>query len=174
MAIERGLNNRGNGKVSRNRIDRHGSQDQASCAKHTLLATAANRDYQRCYKALKLLDKYWAGTRYILTALDQKAKGIPDPLLYNVEDLCRAARYPDLKLPAAPFYSNRENKRNNSTEKPAAYMSNLSRLIPPDSPLLQNENLTSSQGQLSLSLNQFLAIIADEISSGLVFDWDEQ
>jgi hypothetical protein len=56
-------------------------------AKHTLLATAANQNYQRCYKALRALETYWAGTRYILTALDQKSKGITDPLLFTSEDI---------------------------------------------------------------------------------------
>lgn len=44
--------------------------------KHSLLASAANQNYQRCYKSLQQLETYWAGTRYILVALDQKAKGI--------------------------------------------------------------------------------------------------
>lgn len=61
--------------------------DQHLTAKHTLLATAANQNYQRCYKALKALETYWAGTRYILTALDQKSKGIMDPLLFTSEDI---------------------------------------------------------------------------------------
>ena len=61
--------------------------DHHLTAKHTLLATAANQNYQRCYKALKALETYWAGTRYILTALDQKSKGIMDPLLFTSEDL---------------------------------------------------------------------------------------
>ena len=56
-------------------------------AKHTLLAAAANQNYQRCYKALKMLDSYWAGCRYILTALDQKLKGLMDPLLFTQDDL---------------------------------------------------------------------------------------
>ncbi len=56
-------------------------------AKHTLLATAANQNYQRCYKALQSLEKYWAGTRYILTALNQKSKGIMDPLLFTSDDI---------------------------------------------------------------------------------------
>ncbi|KAF7716078.1 Nitrogen assimilation transcription factor [Penicillium ucsense] len=58
-----------------------------SAAKHTLLATAAKENYQRCYKALQALDMYWKGTRYILTVLDQKAKGIVDPLLYTAEEM---------------------------------------------------------------------------------------
>jgi hypothetical protein len=61
--------------------------DRRQTTKHTLLATAANQNYQRCYKALKMLDSYWAGCRYILTALDQKSKGLMDPLLFTSDDL---------------------------------------------------------------------------------------
>lgn len=63
------------------------SEQKAASARHTLLATAANQNYQRCYKALKTLDSYWAGCRYILTALDQKAKGLMDPILFTAEDI---------------------------------------------------------------------------------------
>ena len=55
-------------------------------AKHTLLATAATQHYQLCYKALQSLETYWAGTKYILTVLDQKFQGVGDPLLYTVEE----------------------------------------------------------------------------------------
>ncbi|KAJ5493757.1 Transcription factor [Penicillium fimorum] len=61
--------------------------ERKSTAKHILLASAARENYQRCYKALKALNAYWEGTGYILTVLDQKAKGIVDPLLYAVEDI---------------------------------------------------------------------------------------
>lgn len=61
--------------------------ERKSTAKHILLASAARENYQRCYKALKALNTYWEGTRYILTVLDQKAKGIVDPLLYTAEDM---------------------------------------------------------------------------------------
>jgi hypothetical protein len=54
--------------------------------KHTLLASAANQNYQRCYKALQQLETYWAGARYILVALDQKAKGIWDPETYTEQE----------------------------------------------------------------------------------------
>jgi len=54
--------------------------------KHSLLASAANQNYQRCYKALQQLEVYWAGTRYILVALDQKAKGIWDPETYTEQE----------------------------------------------------------------------------------------
>ncbi len=59
----------------------------AASARHTLLATAANQNYQRCYKALQSLDSYWAGCRYILIALDQKSKGLMDPLLFTADDV---------------------------------------------------------------------------------------
>jgi hypothetical protein len=54
--------------------------------KHTLLASVANQNYQRCYKALQQLEIYWAGTRYILVALDQKAKGVWDPETYTDQE----------------------------------------------------------------------------------------
>ena len=62
------------------------SQDRRSLAKHTLLATAATQHYQLCYKALQSLETYWAGTKYILTVLDQKFEGVGDPLLYTAEE----------------------------------------------------------------------------------------
>lgn len=55
-------------------------------AKHTLLATAATQHYSLCYKALQSLETYWAGTKYILTVLDQKFQGVGDPLLYTVDE----------------------------------------------------------------------------------------
>ena len=55
--------------------------------KRSLLAAAASQNYQRCYKALKALEAFWAGTRYIVTVLDQKARGSLDPLLYTAEYL---------------------------------------------------------------------------------------
>lgn len=60
--------------------------EQKALAKHTLLATAATQHYQLCYKALQSLETYWAGTKYILTVLDQKFEGVGDPLLYTVEE----------------------------------------------------------------------------------------
>jgi len=60
--------------------------DQRVISKHTLLATAASQHYQLCYKALQSLETYWAGTKYILTILDQKFAGVSDPLLYTIEE----------------------------------------------------------------------------------------
>jgi hypothetical protein len=55
--------------------------------KSSLLHSAANTNYQRCYNALKVLESYWAGCRYILTALDQMSEGLMDPLLFTAEDV---------------------------------------------------------------------------------------
>ncbi|KAF2727312.1 hypothetical protein EJ04DRAFT_479233 [Polyplosphaeria fusca] len=63
-------------------------------AKHTLLASAANQNYQRCSRALKSLETYWSGVKYILTVLDQKAKGVGDPLLYTREEMESALELP--------------------------------------------------------------------------------
>ncbi|KAK7517316.1 pathway-specific nitrogen regulator [Phyllosticta citriasiana] len=62
--------------------------------RHSLLASAANANYQRCYRALQSLEQYWAGTKYILTVLDQKAKGVVDPLLYTREEMESALEVP--------------------------------------------------------------------------------
>lgn len=63
------------------------SHSQKMSQKHALLAQSAYENYQGCYKALKGLETYWEGVKYILTVLDQKAKGIVDPLLYTVEEM---------------------------------------------------------------------------------------
>ncbi|KEQ59215.1 uncharacterized protein M437DRAFT_57456 [Aureobasidium melanogenum CBS 110374] len=70
---------------------------ERALARHTLLATAANQHYQLCYKALQSLETYWAGTKYILTVLDQKFKGVGDPLLYTVEEGESAFEQPEPK-----------------------------------------------------------------------------
>ena len=59
---------------------------ERALARHTLLATAANQHYQLCYKALQSVETYWGGTKYIITVLDQKFKGVGDPLLYTAEE----------------------------------------------------------------------------------------
>ncbi|KAK3946461.1 fungal-specific transcription factor domain-containing protein [Diplogelasinospora grovesii] len=62
-------------------------------AKHSLLASAANQNYQKCYKSLQQLQQYWGGVGYILTALDQKSKGIWDCETFTSEE------YESTKLP---------------------------------------------------------------------------
>lgn len=69
---------------------------------HNLLANIAKDNYQRCYKAMKALEMYWGGTKYILTVLDQKAKGIVDPLLYTAEQVGNVSKMPP---PVQPFAS---------------------------------------------------------------------
>ncbi|KAG8624525.1 hypothetical protein KVT40_007592 [Elsinoe batatas] len=59
---------------------------EKSLAKHALLVKRANQDYQLCYQALESIETYWSGTKYILTVLDQKYKGVGDPLLYTAEE----------------------------------------------------------------------------------------
>jgi hypothetical protein len=76
----------------------HTELDQKQAHKHTLLASAANQNYQRCYRALKSLHTYWAGIKYILTVLDQKAKGVVDPLLYTTEEMESALEVPTSEL----------------------------------------------------------------------------
>ncbi|KAF2715582.1 pathway-specific nitrogen regulator [Pleomassaria siparia CBS 279.74] len=68
--------------------------DKQPANKHTLLASAANQNYQRCYRALKSMETYWAGVKYILTVLEQKAKGVGDPLLYTREEMESALELP--------------------------------------------------------------------------------
>jgi len=57
-----------------------------AATKHILLAQAASQHYQLCYHALESLETYWSGAKYILTVLDQKFKGVGDPLLYTAEE----------------------------------------------------------------------------------------
>jgi hypothetical protein len=86
-------------------MDSSNGSERNSTAKHILLASAAKENYQRCYKALKALDAYWEGTRYILTVLDQKAKGIVDPLLYTAEDMENTAEFPTVQTLGAAGWS---------------------------------------------------------------------
>lgn len=72
-------------------------REQKQAAKHSLLASAANQNYQRCYRALKSLETYWEGVKYILTVLDQKAKGVDNPLLYTREEMESALEVPRLE-----------------------------------------------------------------------------
>ncbi|KAK0376099.1 hypothetical protein CMEL01_03151 [Colletotrichum melonis] len=69
------------------------SHEQRMSTKHSLLASAANQNYSRCYKSLQQLHKYWGGVKYILTALDQKSKGIWDCETYTNEEY-ESARLP--------------------------------------------------------------------------------
>ena len=95
---------------------------ERALARHTLLATAANQHYQLCYKALQSLETYWAGTKYILTVLDQKFKGVGDPLLYTAEEGESAFEQPE---PKPAFTQPGWRKRNPSNPwSPSALMHN--------------------------------------------------
>ncbi|UKZ68319.1 uncharacterized protein TrAtP1_009358 [Trichoderma atroviride] len=65
-------------------------------SRHSLLASAANQNYQKCYNSLQQIQSYWGGVTYILTVLDQKSKGKWDDCeTYTVEE------YESTKLPPA-------------------------------------------------------------------------
>ncbi|AEO71763.1 uncharacterized protein THITE_2124588 [Thermothielavioides terrestris NRRL 8126] len=91
-------------------VGRYGSSHDPRPAKHSLLASAANQNYQRCYKSLQQLEQYWGGVGYILSALDQKSKGIwdCDPSLskdYEPMKLARRdsfGRLPRFEHPSSP------------------------------------------------------------------------
>jgi hypothetical protein len=74
---------------------RHSVSDSnaKSSGKHSLLASAATQNYQQCYNSLQQLNTYWGGVKYILTALDQKSKGIWDCETYTFEE------YESTKIP---------------------------------------------------------------------------
>ncbi|KAK4189917.1 fungal-specific transcription factor domain-containing protein [Podospora australis] len=84
----------------------------------SFLAHIVNQNYQRCYDALLLLRSYWGGIGYIITALDQKSKGI-----WDCETFVRA-EYEEMLA-----------------RKRAGPLSRLSRLELPASPSLQPPNL---------------------------------
>ncbi|RYP73381.1 hypothetical protein DL771_003649 [Monosporascus sp. 5C6A] len=69
------------------------SSGDAKTSRHFLLASAANQNYQLCYKSLQQLREYWGGVKYILTALDQKSKGIWDCETYTKEEY-ESAKFP--------------------------------------------------------------------------------
>ena len=99
-------------------MDSSNGSERNSTAKHILLASAAKENYQRCYKALKALDAYWEGTRYILTVLDQKAKGIVDPLLYTAEDMENTVELPSAQsLGAAGWQGSKSTETAQDVER---------------------------------------------------------
>ncbi|KAI0008976.1 fungal-specific transcription factor domain-containing protein [Xylariaceae sp. FL0662B] len=90
--------------------------DSGPSSRHHLLASAANQNYQACYKALKQMHTYWGGVRYILTALDQKLEGHWDCETYTIEEYERTRRKQhnsaihqftrQLEFPASPIPDN--------------------------------------------------------------------
>lgn len=66
--------------------DRKSGVTHGRASRHSLLASAASQNYQRCYNSLQEIHGYWGGIKYILTALDQKAKGTRDVETYTTEE----------------------------------------------------------------------------------------
>lgn len=118
-------------KLSIPTTDNPGSSEGNPNAKHTLLAAAAKDNYQRCYKALKSLETYWAGTKYILTALDQKAKGIWDPLLYTEEEMDSAVELPPVGA-SLPSLGWKRPENNEEDQKPSLKRDSSTRPKSPD------------------------------------------
>ncbi|KAM0458513.1 hypothetical protein ACHAPV_005905 [Trichoderma viride] len=81
-----------NSNVNRSRQQAKPNTKQS---RHSLLASAANQNYQKCYNSLQQIQSYWGGVTYILTVLDQKSKGKWDCETYTVEE------YESTKLPPA-------------------------------------------------------------------------
>jgi hypothetical protein len=90
---------------------RHAHTNSRSSTKHSILASAASQNYQRCYNSLAQLHTYWGGVKYILTALDQKSEGIQDVETYTHEEyestkLPRRgsmSRFPHFENPSSPI-----------------------------------------------------------------------
>ncbi|KAL4913530.1 fungal-specific transcription factor domain-containing protein [Aspergillus aurantiobrunneus] len=101
-------------------VDSSNGSDRKPTTKHSLLASAARENYQRCYKALKALENYWEGSKYILTVLNQKAKGIVDPLLYTEEEMEGTVETPSSQPSVGSNWrqSNLPNGSNNAMEGP--------------------------------------------------------
>ncbi|KUI59381.1 Nitrogen assimilation transcription factor nit-4 [Cytospora mali] len=85
-----------NAKSSRPVHGKTASGAEAKPSKHSLLADAANQNYQRCYKSLQQLNMYWGGVNYILVVLDHRSKGIWDCETYTAEE------YESTRLPRRP------------------------------------------------------------------------
>ena len=62
-----------------------GSSDRRSA--HSFFALASQQEYQLCYQVLRDIEPYWQGIKHILAVMDQKAKGVVDPLLYTDEEM---------------------------------------------------------------------------------------
>lgn len=96
-----------------NRKAKSGAEPRSS--KHSLLADAANQNYQRCYKVLQQLIMYWNGVNYILVALEHRSKGVWDCETYTAEE------YESTKLPRRPASLSRFARLDNpSSPQPSA------------------------------------------------------
>ena len=90
-------------------------------SRHSLLASAANQNYQTCYNSLEHLHSYWGGVKYILTALDQKAKGIWDCETFTSEEYESTKAPPSRGNFGAPFRLNESARSPNLAGPPIAW-----------------------------------------------------
>lgn len=129
-----------------NKKAKSGAEPRSS--KHSLLADAANQNYQRCYKVLQQLIMYWNGVNYILVALEHRSKGVWDCETYTAEE------YESTKLPRRPASLSRFARLDNpSSPQPSAPPIAWSLTGTTNSPnssltlLYQNMNAAGSQTQ---------------------------
>lgn len=129
-------------------------------SRHSLLASAASQNYQRCYTSLQHLHIYWGGVKYILTALDQKAKGIWDVETYTSEEYesTKLARRESIGSQLTRFECNTSPKMNGppiawslagTANSPSSSLTlmyqNISGAMVPEGPLQQNAS-TAGRG----------------------------
>lgn len=149
-------------------VEASNSSERKPNPKHVLLASAAKENYQRCYRALKSLETYWEGTKYILTVLDQKAKGIGDPLLYTPEEMDSTVELPPVQ-PFAPPTWRRARTPNGSAEPPKKQSDGppvFKQEGEPQSNVGASPRIDPSQGEpLDLPIFLFMQFYADTANS---------
>ena len=128
--------------------------------KHSLLAAAANQNYQSCYKSLVELHTYWGGVKYILTALDQKSEGIWDVETYTHEEYESTkpmrrgsmSRFPAFERPASPTappiaWSLTGTSNSPSSNLTLMYQNMAGGAAPSNQPAQAQEGQTSGDGK---------------------------
>ena len=160
--------------------------DSKQLAKHTLLATAANQNYQRCHRALENLEYYWAGAKYILTVLDQKAKGIVEPVLYTKEEevcaLETPSREPNFTSPGWRRKTSWENYFSDTQFNTPPIGTSHSQMPPnilSSSPKLPNVNVDMTNGESTTyeETGCVRFVVASKLtvySHRLVLDWNNE
>ncbi|KAI9690346.1 MAG: hypothetical protein M1822_009308 [Bathelium mastoideum] len=150
--------------------------DGKQLPKHTLLATAATQNYQRCHRALENLEYYWAGAKYILTVLDQKAKGVGEPVLYTKEEEVCALETPS-REPAftSPGWRRKTSWENNvtnsqdatSTWGPVPGPSHLPPNLVGSSPNLPNVNMDMTNGTMNSPSSSLALLYPNSAANGI-------
>ncbi|KAI9705687.1 MAG: hypothetical protein M1820_005097 [Bogoriella megaspora] len=147
--------------------------DPKQLAKHTLLATAANQNYQRCHRALENLEHLWAGTKYILTVVDQKAKGVGEPVLYTKEEMDCALERPS-REPAftSPGWRRKHSWTSQLTEVPfgVPHSGHIPGPLPPNSAMIgNNPSLPNMNVDMGNAIGWSLTGTMNSPSSSLAF-----